>query len=106
MERKTLEISRKRRHNQFHNFPFSLQKENLKMLSRLACTKSFVNPSLFKSGIQVNVPRRQVFRTFAEESKFKTRSERINEKMSLKERIMAPAGNDVISLISIYSLLK
>lgn len=61
------------------------------MLSRLACSKVFISPTLLKSAIQ-NVPRRQVLRTFAEESKFKTRSERINEKMSLKERAMAPAG--------------
>lgn len=62
------------------------------MLSRLACTKSFISPTLLKSAIQ-NVPRRQVLRTFAEETKFKTRSERINERLTLKERIMAPAGN-------------
>lgn len=62
------------------------------MLSRLVCSKSFVSTSLLKSAIQ-NVPRRQqVLRTFAEESKFKTRAERTNERMTLKERAMAPAG--------------
>jgi hypothetical protein len=62
------------------------------MLSRLACTKNIINPTLLKSAIQ-NVPRRQqIFRQFAEDSRFKTRAERINEKMSLKERAMAPPG--------------
>lgn len=61
------------------------------MLSRLTCTKTFITPALLKSAIQ-NVPRRQVLRTFAEESKFRSRSERISEKMSLKERAMAPPG--------------
>ena len=62
------------------------------MLSRLACTKSFINPTILKSAIQ-NVPRRQqIFRTFAEETKFKTRSERISDKLTLKERAMAPPG--------------
>jgi hypothetical protein len=61
------------------------------MLSRLACTKTFITPNLLKSAIQ-NVPRRQTLRNFAEETKFRTRAERINEKMSLKERIMAPPG--------------
>lgn len=63
------------------------------MLSRLACTKTFISPALLKSAIQ-NVPRRQVLRNFAEDAKFKTRAERINERMSLKERAMAPPGED------------
>lgn len=66
------------------------------MLSRLACTKTFITPTLLKSAIK-NVPRRsQALRTFAEETKFRTRAERINEKMSLKERAMAPPGNDYV----------
>ena len=69
------------------------------MLSRLACTKTFFNPVLIKSALQ-NVPKsqRQIFRTFAEESKFKTRAERINERMSLKERVMAPAGPNAFAM--------
>lgn len=64
------------------------------MLSRLACSKTFITPTLLKSAIQ-NVPRRQqIVRKFAEETKFKTRSERINDRMTLKERMMAPAGNN------------
>lgn len=51
-----------------------------------------INPTLIKSAIQ-NVPtKRQIFRTFAEDTRFKTRAERINEKLSLKERAMAPPG--------------
>lgn len=75
-----------------------------KMLSRLACSKSFITPSLLKSAIQ-NVPRRQVLRTFAEESKFKTRSERIGERMTLKERAMAPPGKHR-QLVSNHEILK
>lgn len=78
------------------------------MLSRLASSKTFITPSLLKSAIQ-HVPRRQVLRTFAEESKFKTRTERINERVTLKERIMAPAGKwkkkasrNIIQIISIF----
>lgn len=68
------------------------------MLSRLACTRSMINPTLIKSAIQ-NVPtKRQIFRTFAEESRFKTRTERINEKLSLKERMMAPPGPNAYSI--------
>lgn len=68
------------------------------MLSRLACTRSMVNPTLIKSALQ-NVPsKRQIFRTFAEESRFKTRSERINEKLSLRERAMAPPGPNAYSI--------
>ena len=63
------------------------------MLSRLACTKTFINPILVKSAIQ-NAPKsqKQIFRTFAQESRYQTRAERINQRMSLKERAMAPAG--------------
>lgn len=70
------------------------------MLSRLACTKTFINPILVKSAIQ-NAPKgpRQMFRTFANESKqYQTRAERINERMSLKERIMAPAGPNAFAV--------
>jgi len=69
-----------------------------KMLSRLVCTKSIVTTSLLRNAIQ-HVPRRQQFvRKFAEESKFRTRAERINEKISLKERIMAPAGKNAFAM--------
>lgn len=62
------------------------------MLSRLVCTRIVINTSFLKSAIQ-NVPKqRQIIRNFAEDVKFKTRSERINERMSLKDRAMAPAG--------------
>lgn len=62
------------------------------MLSRLACTRTSINPAFIKSAIQ-NLPKnRQIIRQFAEDAKFRTRSERINEKMSLRERAMAPAG--------------
>lgn len=62
------------------------------MFSRLACTKISINPALLKSAIQ-NLPRnRQIVRQFAEDARFKTRSERINERLSLREKIMAPAG--------------
>lgn len=69
------------------------------MLSRLACTKLFVNPILVKSAIQ-NAPKgpRQVFRTFAQESRYQSRAERINERMSLKERAMAPAGPNAFAV--------
>ena len=62
------------------------------MLSRLAVTTTRFNPVFIKSAIQ-NLPKnRQIVRQFAEDAKFRTRSERINERMSLKERAMAPAG--------------
>lgn len=70
------------------------------MLSRLACSKAFINPVLVKSAIQ-NVPKggqRQIFRTFANESRFQSRAERINERMSLKERAMAPAGPNAFAV--------
>jgi hypothetical protein len=69
------------------------------MLSRLACTKTFINPVLVKSAIQ-NAPKgpRQMFRTFANESRFQSRAERINERMSLKERVMAPAGPNAFAV--------
>jgi FtsH-binding integral membrane protein len=51
-----------------------------------------------KSAIQ-NLPKqRQVFRSFAEDARFKTRAERINERMSLKERAMAPAGPNAFAI--------
>lgn len=63
------------------------------MLSRLALTTTRINPVFIKSAIQ-NLPknRHTIVRQFAEDAKFRTRSERINERMSLKERAMAPAG--------------
>lgn len=64
------------------------------MLSRLVCGRSFVSSSLVKNAFQ-NVPRRQQFvRKFAEDAKFKTRTERINERMTLRERAMAPPGKN------------
>lgn len=64
------------------------------MLSRLVCGRTFVSSSLVKSAFQ-NVPRRQqIIRTFAEDAKFKTRTERINERMTLRERAMAPPGKN------------
>lgn len=68
------------------------------MLSRLACTRITINPVFVKSAIQ-NLPKnRQIFRQFAEDARFKTRAERINEKMSLRERAMAPAGPNAFAI--------
>lgn len=63
------------------------------MLSRLAVTTTRINPVFIKSAVQ-NLPknRQTIFRQFAEDVKYRSRSERINERMSLKERAMAPAG--------------
>ncbi|CRK89602.1 CLUMA_CG003237, isoform A [Clunio marinus] len=67
------------------------------MLSRLVTANTIIHSSVLKSALQ-NVPRRQILRTFAEDAKFKTRAERINERMSLKERAMAPAGPNAFAI--------
>jgi growth hormone-inducible transmembrane protein len=69
------------------------------MLSRLVCNRTLINPVLIKSAIQ-NLPktRKTFIRKFAEDARFKTRSERINEKISLKERAMAPAGPNAFAV--------
>jgi hypothetical protein len=61
------------------------------MLSRLACTRTFITPTLLKSTLQQvpRAPRVQIIRSF------KSRAERINEKITLKEKLMAPPGESL-----------
>lgn len=66
------------------------------MLSRLAMGSTpIISASLVRSAFNTVPARNQVFRQFQRDSRetvFRTRSERIAERQTLKQRIMAPAG--------------
>uniref|UniRef100_U5EQS8 Putative growth hormone-induced protein n=1 Tax=Corethrella appendiculata TaxID=1370023 RepID=U5EQS8_9DIPT len=67
------------------------------MLSRLACSNRFlISPTLLKSAIQ-NVPKRQqVFRQFTRDNR--ETFTRTRERMTIKERAMAPPGPNAYSI--------
>lgn len=66
------------------------------MLSRLVMGATpIVSASLVRSSIKTLPIRNQVFRQFQRDSRapvFRTRSERMAERQTLKERIMGPPG--------------
>lgn len=64
------------------------------MLSRLACSHSLLSASFLKESLKHVPKQRQMFRNYARETRDQMASRTRSERMTLRERAMAPPGEN------------